>query len=175
MESFIHNWGYIALFLYSFGGGMLALAIASVFAYSGELNIYYVIVIATIANIIGDQFLFLIARNNKQKAQDMIKKYQNQVDMAHNMMAKYGWVAIIIQKYIYGIKTIIPLVIGLTTYQNNKFLFFNILGAIIWGLVVGLSAYFLGDIVLSFLEEYKNYGVIFLLLIVVSIVIWIKR
>lgn len=175
MESFIHNWGYIALFLYSFGGGMLALAIASVFAYSGELNIYYVIVIATIANIIGDQFLFLIARNNKQKAQDMIKKYQNQVDMAHNMMAKYGWVAIIIQKYIYGIKTLIPLVIGLTTYQNNKFLFFNILGAIIWGLVVGLSAYFLGDIVLSFLEEYKNYGVIFLLLIVVSIVIWIKR
>jgi len=56
MESFIHDWGYIALFLYSFGGGMLGLAIAGVFAASGELNIYTVLVVAAVSNIVGDQF-----------------------------------------------------------------------------------------------------------------------
>ena len=40
MEQFIQDWGYIALFLYSFGGGFLALAIAGAFSFDGTLNIY---------------------------------------------------------------------------------------------------------------------------------------
>ena len=37
MEELIRDWGYIVLFLYSFGGGFLALAVAGVLSYSGEL------------------------------------------------------------------------------------------------------------------------------------------
>ena len=48
MEEFIRDWGYIALFLYSFGGGFVGLAIASVLSYSGDLNIYVCIIIAAI-------------------------------------------------------------------------------------------------------------------------------
>ena len=56
MEQFIHDWGYIALFLYSFGGGFLGLAVASVIAYSGDLNIYICVIVAGISNGAGRQF-----------------------------------------------------------------------------------------------------------------------
>ncbi len=175
MESFIHNWGYLALFLYSFGGGMLALAIASVFAFTGELNIYYVIIIAIIANFIGDQFLFTMARNNKNQAKQMMQKHKRKIAMAYLMMRKYGSWAILFQKYIYGIKTLIPLVIGLTKFDTKKFMLFNFIGAVIWALIVGMSAYFLGNVVLNSLEEFKTYGIVFLVIIILSISIWLKK
>jgi len=175
MESFIHDWGYIALFLYSFGGGMLGIAIAGVFAASGELNIYTVLIVATIANTVGDQFLFAIARNNKDYAKDMMQKHKRKIAMAHLMMRKYGSVTILLQKYIYGIKTLIPLSIGLTKFDSKKFFIFNLIGAIIWSLVVGIGAYLLGDIFLSSIEEFKTYGIILLIILIFSITYFLNK
>ena len=175
MESFIQDYGYIALFLYSFGGGMLAIAIAGVFAANGTLDINLVILVAVISNIAGDYFLFYIARNNKQYAKEMMDKHQRKIDLAHKMMEKYGWGAIILQKYIYGIKTLIPLAIGLTNYDSKKFMIFNIIGAIIWGLVIGLSAYILGDIITNTLEEYKTYGIIILVSLLALLFYFFKK
>lgn len=59
MEQFIQDWGYIALFLYSFGGGFLALAIAGAFSFDGTLNIYITIIVAAVANIVVASFCFL--------------------------------------------------------------------------------------------------------------------
>jgi len=175
LESFIQDYGYIALFLYSFGGGMLAIAIAGVFAANGTLDINLVILVAVISNIAGDYFLFYIARNNKQYAKEMMDKHQRKIDLAHKMMEKYGWGAIILQKYIYGIKTLIPLAIGLTNYDSKKFMIFNIIGAIIWGLVIGLSAYILGDIITNTLEEYKTYGIIILVSLLALLFYFFKK
>ena len=175
MESFIHDWGYIALFLYSFGGGMLGIALAAVFAASGELNIYTVLIVATIANTIGDQFLFTMARNNKSYAKDMMQKYKRKIALAHLMMRKYGSITILLQKYIYGIKTLIPLSIGLTKYDSKKFFIFNLIGAIIWSIVVGIGAYSLGDIFLSSIEEFKIYGIVFLIFLIFSITYFLNK
>jgi len=175
MESFIHDWGYIALFLYSFGGGMLGIAVAAVFAATGELNIYTVLVVATVANTIGDQFLFTMARNNKSHAKEMMQKYKRKIALAHLMMRKYGSVTILLQKYVYGIKTLIPLSIGLTKFDGKKFFIFNLIGAIIWSLVVGLSAYLLGDVFLSSVEEFKTYGIVFLITLIFLITYFLNK
>ena len=169
MEALIKDWGYIILFLYSFGGGFLALAVASVLSYSGDLNIYITLIVAGSANLIGDQFLFLLARNNKTYAKNMMKKHKRKIALAHLMMRKYGSLVVFIQKYIYGIKTLIPLVMGLTKYDSKKFLFFNIFATILWTIVIGTIAYNLGDLVYTYTDQFKTYGIIFVLLIVLAI------
>ncbi len=98
MEEFIKDWGYIALFLYSFGGGFLGLAVASVVAYSGDLNIYVCVIVAGISNFVGSQFLFFLARKNKNYAKDMMKKYGRKIALTHLLMQKYGSFIIFIQK-----------------------------------------------------------------------------
>jgi membrane protein DedA with SNARE-associated domain len=165
MEGLIKDWGYIILFLYSFGGGMLALGVASVLSYSGDLNIYITLVVAGSANFIGDQFLFLIARNNKAQAKSMMIKHQRKIALAHLMMRKYGSIVIFLQKYIYGIKTLIPLAMGLTKYDTKKFMFFNIFATIIWTLIVGISAFLLGELFYTYIEEIKTYGIAFVVII----------
>ncbi|MDD2699389.1 MAG: DedA family protein [Arcobacteraceae bacterium] len=175
MESFIHDWGYIALFLYSFGGGMLALAIAGVFSYTGDLNIYYAISVAVVSNFIGDQFLFLIARNNKAYAKSMMSKWGRKIALTHILMRKYGVWILFIKKYIYGIKTLVPLAMGLTKFDFKKFTIYNLLATIVWGIAVGFISYYLGQIFLDSLEEYKNVGIVTLILLFIIIFQIFKR
>lgn len=159
MEDLIRDWGYVILFLYSFGGGFLALAVAGVLSFSGELNIYISILVAVIANFIGDEFLFYMARYNKAFAKEILDKHKRKVAYTHILMRKYGSFIILIKKYIYGVKTLVPLAIGLTKYSHQKFIFFNALGAVLWGAIVGYLGYYFGSIVVNAAEEYKNYGI----------------
>ncbi len=169
MEEFIRDWGYVALFLYSFGGGFVGLAIASVLSYSGDLNIYVCIIIAAISNFIGGQFLFFLARKNKNYAKDMIKKYGRKIALAHLLMKKYGSFVIFVQKYIYGIKTLVPLAMGITKYSALKFTIFNAMAAILWACVIGYASFTAGEFILNLSEDFKYVGlftvvVIFLLI-----------
>ena len=79
------------------------------------------------------------------------------------------------QKYIYGIKTLIPLSIGLTKFDAKKFFIFNLIGAIIWSLVVGIGAYMLGDIFLSTVEEFKTYGIVLLIFLIFTITYFLNK
>jgi len=169
MEDLIRDWGYIVLFLYSFGGGFVALVVAGILAYSGDLNIFYVLIVAGVANFIGDQFLFTMARKNKVQAKEMMKKHQRKIAMAHLLMRRYGSLVIFIQKYIYGIKTLIPLAMGLTKYDMKKFLFYNIFATIAWTLIIGISSYMLGELVYKYLDEFKTYAIVFVVVILVAV------
>ena len=169
MEDIIKDWGYLALFLYSFGGGFVGLVIAGVLSYSGDLNIYISILVAGISNFLGDQFLFYLARKNKNYAKDMMKKYGRKIALAHLMMRKYGSFVVFVQKYIYGIKTLIPLAMGLTKYSATKFAFFNSLATILWACIVGYLSFTAGEYILSLGDDFKYVGLGIILVIILTI------
>lgn len=175
MEDLIRDWGYIILFLYSFGGGFLALVVAGILSFSGELNIFFVIIVAGVANFVGDQFLFTIARKNKAQAKQMMQKHRRKIAMAHLMMRKYGSWVIFLQKYIYGIKTLIPLAMGLTKYDYKKFILFNIFATALWAIFIGMAAYMMGDLVYTYIEEFKSYGLAFGALILIGVFLLFRK
>jgi len=175
MEDLIRDWGYIILFLYSFGGGFLALVVAGILSFSGELNIFLVIIVAGVANFVGDQFLFTIARKNKTQAKQMMQKHRRKIAMAHLMMRKYGSWVIFLQKYIYGIKTLIPLAMGLTKYDYKKFILFNIFATALWAVFIGMASYMMGDLVYTYIEEFKSYGLAFVAVIILTVFFLFKK
>ena len=175
MEDLIRDWGYIILFLYSFGGGFLALVVAGILSFSGELNIFLVIIVAGASNFVGDQFLFTIARKNKAQAKQMMQKHRRKIAMAHLMMRKYGSWVIFLQKYIYGIKTLIPLAMGLTKYDYKKFILFNIFATALWAVFIGMSSYMMGDLVYTYIEEFKSYGLAFVAIILFGVFLLFRK
>ena len=175
MEDLIRDWGYIILFLYSFGGGFLALVVAGILAFSGELNIFVVILVAGAANFVGDQFLFTLARKNKAQAKQMMQKHRRKIAMAHLMMRKYGSWVIFLQKYIYGIKTLIPLAMGLTKYDYKKFILFNIFATALWAIFIGMASYMMGDLVYTYIEEFKSYGLAVVAIILFGVFLLFRK
>ncbi len=175
MEDIIRDWGYIALFLYSFGGGFVGLVFAGVLSYAGDLNIYISIAVAAVSNFIGDQFLFFLARKNKSYAKGMMKNYGRKIALAHLMMRKYGSFVVFIQKYIYGIKTLIPLAMGLTKYSAIKFSIFNIFATAIWASLVGYASYIAGELILSSADDFKYIGLGIVAVVLLSVMYVFKR
>lgn len=175
MEDLIKDWGYIALFAYSFGGGFVGLVFAGILSYAGDLNLYICILVAGVSNFLGDQFLFFLARKNKSMAKDMMKKYGRKIALAHIMMRKYGSIVIFFQKYIYGIKTLIPLAMGLTKYSGIKFSIFNILATALWAVVVGYASYTAGEYILSSADEFKYIGLAIVAVILLGVSYIFKR
>lgn len=139
------TYGYIGLFLYSLGGGFVALVGAAVFSFMGKMDLSLSITIAFVANALGDVMLFYMARYQRGMMMDGIKKHRRKLALSHMLMKKYGSWIILLQKFVYGIKTLIPIAIGLTKYDFKKFLVLNIASSAVWALVVGIGSYYSGS------------------------------
>jgi len=145
LEDILNNlslYGYIILAIYSFGGGMVALAGAGILSAMGKMDIETSIIVATISNFLGDSFLFWLSRSNKKDVMRYMKKYRRKIAWTNLLMRRYGWLTVFIQKYIYGVKTLVPIIMGLSKYDFKKFLILNLFASILWGLVVGLGSYY---------------------------------
>ncbi|WP_457605229.1 DedA family protein [Nitratifractor sp.] len=150
MEEILNNlalYGYIILAAYSFGGGMVALAGAGILSALGKMDITTSIVVATAANFLGDSVLFWLAQSNKKEVMKYMRKHRRKIAWTNLLMRKYGWLTVFLQKYIYGVKTLVPIIMGLSRYDFKKFLVLNFFASILWGLVVGLGSYYFSNAV----------------------------
>lgn len=146
--SSLSTYGYIILFAYSFGGGMVAIIAAGVLSYAGKMDLATSIVVATFANVIGSSFLFYMGRYNKKALMPYIKSHRRKLALSHILMKKYGDKIIFIQKFIYGLKTLVPMTIGLTKYPQAKFHLLNTLSASVWALVLGIGSFMAGELLM---------------------------
>ncbi len=152
----LETYGYIGLFLYSLGGGFIALLGAGVLSYMGKMDLATSMAIAFVANAIGDILLVYLARYQKSMMMEGVSKHRRKLALAHIYMKKYGSWIILIQKFIYGIKTLIPIAIGLTKYDFKKFIVLNIGSSAIWVFIVGFGSYYSGSILIKLAESIGN-------------------
>lgn len=146
------TYGYIGLFLYSFGGGFVAIVAAGVLSYMGKMDLGISMSVAFVANALGDIMLFYMARYQKSMMMEGLRKHRRKLALSHVMMKKYGSWIILIQKFVYGIKTLIPIAIGLTKYDFKKFAILNVFSAAVWALVFGLGSYYSGKPLMALAE-----------------------
>jgi membrane protein DedA with SNARE-associated domain len=137
----LSTYGYIALFLYSFGGGFFGLIAAGALSYLGKMDITLSIMIAATANYIGDMFLFYLARYNKSFTAPYMKNHRRKFALSHLLIKKYGDAVVFIQKYIYGVKTLVPIAMGLSKYPFAKFAILNLFASALFALFFGMLSY----------------------------------
>lgn len=150
------TYGYIFLFFYSFGGGFVALAAAGVLASTGKMDLYIAIPLAMTSNFLGDAMLFYFSKYNKRDMMKYFRKHRRKLALSHILMKKHGSKIIVIQKFIYGLKTLIPIAIGFTKYPTLKFIVINFFASILWGLVVGLGSYYAGGFFINLFNFAKE-------------------
>jgi len=144
------TYGYIGLFLYSLGGGFIGLVAASVLSFMGKMDLTMSISIAFLGNALGDVLLFWLTRYQKSMMVEGLRKHRRKLALAHILIKKHGDWVIFIQKFIYGLKTVVPIAIALTKYDFKKFAILNVFAAAVWALAFGLSSYYFGAILSKF-------------------------
>ena len=102
---------------------------------------------------------------------ETVNKHRRKVAMVKSLLKKYGSFVIFIQKYIYGIKTLVPLVMGISAYNPFKFMVINAIASALWAIVIGYTSFVAGKFLLSFADDFKYVG-FFTVLLVLGILVY---
>jgi membrane protein DedA with SNARE-associated domain len=168
---YLLSYGYIFLFFYSLGGGFVGLVVASIFSQdnigANPLDINLVILTAFVSNFLGDNLLVYMSKYQKKEFLPYIKKYSRKIALCRIWIYRYEYSVIFIQKFVYGIKTLIPMAIGLSGYNVKKFIFINFFASLFWATSVGYASYFAGAYIKDFMKYFDNSYLPFVILIAI--------
>jgi membrane-associated protein len=121
---------------------------AGLFAALGKIDLLTLIIGSVFFAILGDSVGYYTGRKfgtTLFKREDSVFFKKSYLDKAKGYFNRYGAVAIIIARFVPGVRTITPMVAGSVEMNYRSFLFCNIIGAIIWVLSMVLLGYFLGS------------------------------
>ena len=115
------------------------------------MNILVMIILLSVAAILGDNSNYAIGRffgakavNLKIGKRNLVK--QAYIDKTHSFFEKYGTKAIIMARFVPIVRTFTPFVAGVGKMNyRTKFLPFDIAGGILWISTMSLAGYFLGS------------------------------
>ncbi|RDU63465.1 DedA family protein [Helicobacter didelphidarum] len=176
----LESFGYLILFLYCMGGGYVAIISAGVLSSLGKLDLSVSIALAIIGNTLGSSLFAIIARAQKKDIMKMFSKHRRKIAYLQIMVKKYDWGLFLISKFLHGVRTFVPLAVGISAYNIIKFLFINFIGAIIWGISLGMLGYYASGIFLEIIKILLQYPYMFPIvfigiIIAVTFFLYIKK
>lgn len=133
---------------------------AGAIASLGSLHIGFTIVLLLIAAIVGDTVNYWVGHFFGRKIVDNPKITfinQEHIDKTEQFYKKYGGKAIILARFVPIVRTFAPFVAGVGSMNYQKFIFYNVIGGVVWVVLFTLLGYFFGN--LPIIRENFHYAV----------------
>ncbi len=176
LEAFVTAYGYPALALGTLLEGGAVGMVAGGLAHRGYLQLSWVIAVIFGCAFSADQFFFQVG---KRSGKDLLAKHpgwEPRVDRVRRFLVAYQIIAILGFRFIYGMRTITPIVIGASGFNTRRFILLNICSTLSWATAVGLSGYFFSHLLETLLADVRHHIVAILLVAaVVSGLLWLWR
>lgn len=127
-----------------FISGAVLLSVASFLYTQGLLGMQEILPLAFIGALVGDQSGFWIGRKLGPSfhATAFAQQHRGRIEQAEGMIRRFGAGAVFIGRLMTGIRSIVPLITGMSGYNPLRYLVFDLLAVTVW--VAGLWALILG-------------------------------
>jgi len=141
---------------------------AGVFASLGSFNIFILLLILMLAAILGDTLNYWIGHffGEKIVRNSKIPIKKDHIEKTNRFFEKHGGKTIILARFVPIIRTFAPFVAGAGQMSYGKFIFYNIIGGILWVSIFTLAGFFFGNIPLV----KKNFSLVVIVIILISLV-----
>lgn len=133
-----------------------------------EFNIWVVMIGCFIAAVTGDQVGYMIGRKAGPRLfrrEDSKLFKQEYVEKGTEFFVKHGGRAIILARFVPIVRTFVPTIAGVSHMEYSRFVRFNVIGGLVWGVGVTLLGYLFGQIPLV----KNNLEVALALLVLISV------
>ena len=144
--------------------GETAVIFAGLAAATGRLSIVLVIVIASVAAIVGDNIGFAIGRRGGRKLLERPGRFEAErrrvLEIGDPFFERHGAKAVFLGRWITGLRVWTSWLAGASEMTWPTFVLWNALGGICWSTSVALAAYYGGTGVEKVFSKIGLYGVI---------------
>lgn len=146
----IHQHGdlfYLITFLWTALEGETFVIFAGLAAQRGLLNIGLLFIAAWLGSFAGDQIFFLLGRLFGTRLLKHFPKLEPSVERALSWLEHYAAVFILSYRFMYGIRNISGVAIGMSRLPWQKFAIWNCAAAFIWALAYAGFGFVFGDVI----------------------------
>lgn len=166
--------GVFAVFLLCTVEGDMTLLLSGILAHSGIFGRYgflLVVVAGTLGGMVGDCFGYGIGRMFHENAQHY-RFYQVAQPRIEKLIDKFGNSAIVISKYIYGIRLAMCVFYGVGRMPFPRFVSLSALSCGIWVLLLSGTGYFFSGAITSIIGDYKKMGLALFAVVGIGVVVF---
>jgi membrane protein DedA with SNARE-associated domain len=179
LSQIIAQYGIYAVFVLCMVEGDITLLVSGAMANSsifGPYSFLWVFVFGTLGGMAGDCIAYGIGRGFHENAKDY-RFYQIAQPRVEKLIDKFGSYALVISKYIYGIRAAVCVFYGIGRMPFGRFLFLDFISCSLWVLVLAGTGYFFSSAVTSIIGDYQQIGIaaFFVVLFIVSILYVAER
>ena len=163
LTSFLAQYGYVALFAGCVLEGETLLLLAGIAAHNGYLSFPVVILVAFVGGTLGDQIYFFVGRRYGEQLLERWPHFEARAARVRKMINERSALLIVGVRFLYGLRLIGPVAIGMADIPRIRFAIFNMLGALIWAAGVAGVGYAFGhgiEWVLADLEFFEKWALV---------------
>jgi membrane protein DedA with SNARE-associated domain len=186
IDQLIQSFGYPLLFLAVMGEssgvpipGETALIASAVLASQGKLRIEWVIPLAALGAIVGDNIGYMIGRRGGRWLLERPGRFHRQrleaLSNGETFFERHGPKAVFLGRFVLGLRIWASWLAGATHMRWRSFFLWNALGGICWAMAIGLLAYFLGTQAGNAIQTFGLFGLGAVLTIAGGAFVWHRR
>lgn len=174
LSQIIEQYGIYAVFALCTVEGDITLLISGTMAHGGFFGPYSflkVILFGTLGGMVGDSVAYGVGRVFHENAKDY-RFYQMAQPRVEKLIDKFGSFALVISKYIYGIRAAMCVFYGIGKMPFLRFLVLDAISCFIWVLLLSGAGYFFSGAITSMIGDFKQIGVALFFIVMTGIIIF---
>jgi len=152
------------------------LVLAGFAAHRGYLELPQVLVAAFLGTLLGDQIWFTLGRTRGRELLARRPAWQARVEQTRAWILAHQQAVLWSFRFLYGLRTVAPFVLGMSGVRPLRFAVFNLLSAAVWTLAIGCAGYALGTALETLLGDLRRLeGLVFLAIAATGALLWLRH
>lgn len=143
-DSLSPMYGYLGIAAGALLEGETALVLGGLAAFHGVLSIGGVMLAGFCGGITGDQVYFYFGRRHGPRLLAKRPQWQQRVARVTEQLRRHRDLFIFGFRFLYGLRVVSPLMIGLTDVSAARYTVINVVGGIVWAVSITMLAVLLG-------------------------------
>ena len=127
--------------------GETAAVLGGVDASRGHVGLTAVMVTVVVAAVVGDSVGYEVGRHLGPRllARPVLTRHRDRVDGARAFLARRGGSAVLLGRFVAFFRAVMPALAGLSHMPYRRFLAWNVVGGVVWGVTFVLLGYLAGS------------------------------
>jgi membrane protein DedA with SNARE-associated domain len=144
LHALIQTYGYPLVFAGALFEGETILTLAGLAAHRGHLEWPALWMLAAVGGMLGDTIYFALGRRYGADLLSRWPRFRPAIDRVHRLVDRNPALAVILVRFLYGLRIAGPVVIGSSRLGWLRYLSLNAIGALLWAACWLGAGYLLG-------------------------------
>lgn len=163
-QELLQTYGYWAILLGTFLEGETIVILAGICVAGGQMSFEGVALSAFLGSSLSDQLVFSLGKYKGNAILARFPSLRKKRKRVAWLLRKYDTFLILGFRFVYGIRNVTPIILGMSRIPHRRFLLWNLIGAFVWATSFTAAGCYFGHAMTHILRTCGIYALIAVLL-----------